>query len=49
LGVGGRRLKLRYTGVEKNQSWLGTRVAAVNLRRLLNLGLTRRPGAWILT
>jgi len=33
----------------KNNAWLHTRTAALNLRRLLNLGLARRDGAWILT
>jgi hypothetical protein len=31
--------KVRYRGVERNQLWLATRVAAINLRRLVNLGL----------
>ncbi|WP_285702197.1 IS1182 family transposase [Actinomadura sp. NBRC 104412] len=44
----GRRLKLRYIGTAKNDWWLRTRVAGLNLRRLLNLGLTRRPGTWAL-
>ena len=41
--------KLRYRGVTKNNAWLHNRTAALNLRRLLNLGLTRQDGAWILT
>jgi len=28
--------------------WLSVRVAALNFRRLLSLGLTRRDGAWML-
>jgi hypothetical protein len=32
--------------VTKNNAWLHTRSAALNLRRLLNLGLTRTDGAW---
>ena len=44
----GRRVKLRYTGTEKNDAWLHNRCAAINLRTLLRHGLTRRDGAWIL-
>jgi FAD binding domain len=29
-----------------NNTWLHTRAAALNLRRLINLGLTRTDGAW---
>ena len=42
----GRRIKLRYIGVDKNHAWLRTRCAAINLRTLINNGLTRRDGAW---
>ena len=45
----GRRVKLRYRGVDKNDAWLRTRAAAVNLRTLLRHGLTRTAGAWTLT
>ena len=48
LVAGGNR-KVRYRGVIKNNAWLHTRTAALNLRRLLNLGLTRHDGAWALT
>jgi hypothetical protein len=34
--------RVRYRGVERNQLDLSMRVAAINLRRLINLGLTRR-------
>ncbi len=44
----GRRLKLRYRGVAKNHAWLKRRTAAVNLRNLLAIGLTRGDGAWVL-
>jgi hypothetical protein len=44
----GRRIKLRYLGAVKNNAWLHTRCAAINLRTLLRHGLTRRDGAWIL-
>jgi hypothetical protein len=44
----GRRVRLRYLGAAKNDAWLHTRCAAINLRTLLRHGLTRRDGAWIL-
>src|SRR5664280_2291529 len=37
--------RVRFRGVEKNQTGLTTRVAAINLRRLVNLGLVH-DGAW---
>jgi len=40
--------RVRYRGVTRNQHALSTRVAAINLRRLLNLGLTRGPTGWAL-
>jgi hypothetical protein len=46
--VGNRNRKLRYRGVAKNDAWLQHRSAALNLRRLLNLGLTRQDGTWAL-
>ena len=47
LVAGGNR-KVRYRGVVKNNAWLHTRTAALNLRRLLNLGLVQQHGAWAL-
>jgi hypothetical protein len=44
----GRRLKLRYLGVRKNDAWLRTRCASLNLRTLVNSGLTRENGVWAL-
>lgn len=44
----GRRARLRYLGAVRNNAWLHTRCAAINLRTLLRHGLTRRDGAWIL-
>ncbi len=44
----GQRVKLRYLGVAKNHAWLRTRCAAINLRTLVNNGLTRHNGAWAL-
>ena len=40
--------KVRYRGVERNQQWLATRLAALNLRRLINLGLTRSEIGWVI-
>jgi Transposase DDE domain/Transposase domain (DUF772) len=44
----GRRVKLRYLGTSKNDAWLHTRCAALNLRNLVTRGLTHRDGAWAL-
>jgi hypothetical protein len=44
----GHRIRLRYIGTARNNAWLHTRCAAINLRTLLRHGLTRRDGAWIL-
>jgi len=46
--VAGSNRRVRYRGVMKNNAWLHNRTAALNLRRLLNLGLTRTGGAWAL-
>lgn len=46
LTRGARRVP--YRGVEKNNNWLHHRVAALNLRRLLAMGLTMIDGAWAL-
>ncbi|HEY3957166.1 MAG TPA: IS1182 family transposase [Streptosporangiaceae bacterium] len=42
----GRRLKLRYRGVTKNNAWLKYRTAALNLRNLAGRGLKRHDGTW---
>jgi hypothetical protein len=42
----GRRIKLRYLGTGKNNAWLHNRSASINLRTLINAGLTRQDGAW---
>lgn len=47
LTRGNRRL--RYRGVTKNDAWLHHRLAGLNLRRLLAMGLTLTNGAWALT
>jgi hypothetical protein len=45
LVAGGNR-RLRYRGTHLNNLWLHHRVAGLNLRRLLALGLTRTTGTW---
>jgi Transposase DDE domain/Transposase domain (DUF772) len=45
LVAGGNR-RLRFRGTALNDLWLHHRVAGLNLRRLLALGLTRTQGAW---
>jgi hypothetical protein len=44
----GRRVKLRYLGTSKNNAWLHNRSASINLRTLINAGLTRHDGAWVI-
>ena len=44
LTRGNRRL--RYRGVTNNDHWLHHRAAALNLRRLINLGLDQQTGRW---
>ena len=46
--VRGAARKVRYRRLERNQHWLLLRVAAVNLKRLLALGLTRTDTGWTL-
>lgn len=48
IGPKGRCRKLRYRGVSANDAWLHLRMAGLNLRRLLVLGLRRQQGAWCL-
>ena len=40
--------RVPYRGIARNDQWWSLRVAAVNLRRLLVLGLARHDGAWVL-
>jgi hypothetical protein len=47
LTRGNRRVP--FHGVTKNNAWLHHRIAALNLRRLLALGLDFRNGTWALT
>jgi IS5 family transposase len=44
--VRGTNRRLRYRGIDRNRLWLGHRVAAVNLARLVNLGLKHQPDGW---
>ncbi len=44
--VGGGNRRLRYRGTVKNDAWLHHRTAALNLRRMLVLGLHRQSGTW---
>ena len=46
VAKGNRRV--RYRGLERNQHGLATRVAAINLRRLVNLGLDHTKEGWVL-
>ncbi len=46
VAKGNRRV--RYRGIERNQHGLATRVAAINLRRLVNLGLRSTATGWAL-
>lgn len=46
VAKGNRRL--RYHGIDKNNEWLMLRLAALNLRRLVNLGL-RNDAVWVVT
>jgi hypothetical protein len=46
IARGNRRVP--YRGTAKNNAWLHLRVAAINLRRLLTLGLTGTDGHWTL-
>lgn len=47
--VRGPNRRLRYRGTERNRLWLGHRAAAVNLNRLVNLGLTHTASGWAIT
>jgi IS5 family transposase len=47
LVAGGCR-RVPYRGIARNDQWWSLRVAAVNLRRLLVLGLARHDDAWVL-
>jgi hypothetical protein len=46
--VAGENRRLRYRSTRLNDLWPHHRVAALNLRCLLALGLTRTTGSWTL-
>jgi hypothetical protein len=47
IGPKGRCRQLRYRGVRSNNQWLQVRMAALNLRRMINLGLQpAADGSW---
>ena len=48
VGIRGRCRRLPYRGVVANNWWIHTRAAALNLRRLLNLGLVADNQTWAL-
>ncbi|MFG1615397.1 IS1182 family transposase [Nonomuraea wenchangensis] len=48
VGADGGARRLRYRGVLRNDLWLHLRAAALNLRRLINLGLAGVQGRWTL-
>lgn len=41
--------RVRYRGVESNRAQLALRIAAINLRRLVNLGLNHNGHTWAVT
>ena len=47
LVAGGHR-RVRYRGLARNQHGLSVRVAAINLRRLVRMGLDHHAGGWVL-
>lgn len=48
IGPKGRCRKLRYRGVNANDVWLHLRMAGLNLRRMLTLGLARQHNTWVM-
>lgn len=44
--VANNNRRVRYRGVERNRIGLSTRIAVINLRRLLSLGLHHGPQGW---
>jgi len=45
--LAGRR-RVPYRGLVRNQPWLSVRVAAINLRRLIAMGLNHHSAGWML-
>ena len=49
VGPKNRCRQLRCRGVRKNNQWLHLRMAGLNLRRIINLGLQRSAdGSWVI-
>jgi hypothetical protein len=46
VGPRSRCRQLRCRGVAANDQWLHLRMAALNLRRLINLGLQHADNGW---
>jgi hypothetical protein len=46
IGPKSRCRQLRYRGITKNNQWLRLRMAGLNLRRIINLGLQPATGGW---
>jgi len=40
--------RVPYRGTVKNNAWWNTRAAAINLKRLLTLGLSSEEGTWVI-
>ncbi|MDP8927214.1 MAG: IS5/IS1182 family transposase, partial [Actinomycetota bacterium] len=40
--------RVRFRGIARNRLWLAHRAAAINLKRLLALGLNHNGQAWII-
>ena len=47
LVAGGHR-RVRYRGLTRNQLGLSLRVTAINLRRLITMGLDHTDAGWVL-
>ena len=47
--VANNNRRVRYRGVDRNRIGLSTRAAAINLRRIINLGLHHGPEGWTIT
>jgi hypothetical protein len=45
IGPKNRCRQLRYRGIARNNQWLGLRMASLNLRRIINLGLQSASGS----
>jgi Transposase DDE domain/Transposase domain (DUF772) len=48
IGPKNRCRQVRYRGITKNNQWLHLRMAGLNLRRMINLGLQPKAGGWII-